>query len=61
MHGVWLFVWLIGVVAFGSLTAWAFLSRPSRIQRRRRKNQGRVVSKVNRPMVRFNAKPPKQK
>jgi len=61
MRSEWL-VWLvIGMAAAGLVIAVSFLlSGEARLRRRRRKSHSRVISKTNRPSVRFSVKPPKE-
>jgi hypothetical protein len=51
---------LAGGAAAAIWASWSFFSRDARLQRRRRKSHSRVVSKHNRPMVRFNLRRPKK-
>lgn len=58
-HKYWLWFWLIGLIAVGVWAAASFLSRDARRERRRRKSHGRIISKANRPTVRFSVQVPK--
>jgi hypothetical protein len=61
MRGDW-FVWIIvALVAVGIVTTLVLqLSPDARLRRRRRKSHSRIVSKTNRPSVKFSVKPPKE-
>lgn len=61
MHGNGLLFLCAGIVVGGLGGCFVFLSRNTRLARRRRKSHSRVVSRSNRPMVRFSVKPPKEK
>jgi hypothetical protein len=54
-------IWTVAVVAFAVLAGGAWVSREARLRRRRRKSHTRIVSKTNRPTVRFSVRPPKDK
>ena len=55
-------VWIvIGVAALGLLVASVMLlSSEARLRRRRRKSHSRIISKTNRPSVKFSVRPPKE-
>ncbi len=55
-----LLFWIVGVLALGVWAGFTFLSPKARLARRRRKSHSRIVSKANRPMVRFSVRPPKE-
>lgn len=57
----WLLFWMVGVIAVGVWAASAFFSRDARLERRRRKSHRHVISKENRPTVRFSVRVPKDK
>jgi hypothetical protein len=60
MRDNWLLFTILAVSVLGLLLGVALLSRRERVERRRRRSHGRIVSKVNRPMVRFSVRPPKK-
>jgi hypothetical protein len=60
MHDNWLLLSILLVSVLGLLAAIALVSRRERVERRRRRSHGRIVTKVNRPMVRFSVKLPKK-
>jgi hypothetical protein len=55
-----LIFWLAGIILVAGWLATAYLSPNARLRRRRRKSHSRIVSKTNRPSVRFNVRPPKK-
>jgi hypothetical protein len=59
-RGDWLMFWIVGLVAVGMWAAIAFSSREARLERRRKKSHSRIISKANRPSVRFSVRPPKK-
>lgn len=60
MRDNWLLFCILAVSVLGLLAAVALVSRRERLDRRRRRSHGRIVTKVNRPMVRFSVKLPKK-
>lgn len=60
MRDNWLLFSILAVSVLGLLAAIALVSRRERVERRRRRSHGRIVAKVNRPMVRFSVKLPKK-
>ncbi len=60
MRDNWLLLGILAISVLGLLAGMGLVSRRERVQRRRRRSHGRVVSKVNRPMVRFSVRPPKK-
>jgi hypothetical protein len=61
MQHDWL-VWLIiGLAAIGlAVASVMLLSSEARLRRRRRKSPSRIISKTNRPSVKFSVRPPKE-
>jgi len=59
-HDYFLLFWVIGLLAVGVWGASVFFSRDARLERRRRKSHSRIISKANRPTVRFSVRPPKK-
>lgn len=59
-HNYLLLFWVIALVAVGIWAASAVFSHDARVERRRRKSHSRLISKANRPSVRFSVKPPKE-
>ena len=57
----WLLFWVVGLLAVGCWAALAFFSRDARLERRRRKSHGRILTKRNGPMVRLSVRAPKDK
>ncbi len=55
-----LLFWITGLLAVCVWAGWSWFSPKARLQRRRRKSHSRIVSKANRPMVRFSVRPPKE-
>jgi hypothetical protein len=55
----WLLIF-VGI-ALALLAGGAWLSRDARLRRRRRKSHSRLISKADRPSVRFSVRPPKTK
>ena len=51
---------LLAIIAIAILLALIFLSPPARLRRRLKKNHSRIVSKSDRPTVKFSVKPPKE-
>jgi len=51
----------MAVIAVAVSAGGAWISREARLRRRRRKSHSRVISKTNRPTVRFSVRPPKEK
>jgi hypothetical protein len=51
-------VWLLGLIAFAAvlLLARSLFSQEARIERRRRKNYGRTVSKAKGPTIKLAAR-----
>ncbi len=60
MHGDWFFLWALLFVAAALWSGFTFLSPDARLRRRRRKSNRRVISRSNRPSVKFSVKPPKE-
>ena len=60
-HNYWLWFWVIGLIALGVWAASWWLSRDARLERRRRKSHGRIISKADHPTVRFSVRVPKDK
>jgi hypothetical protein len=60
MRGELLIFWLVGLAVLAIVAAAAFLSPDARLRRRRRKSNKRIVSRSNRPSVRFSVKTPKE-
>jgi hypothetical protein len=61
MHGDGTVWWLLGAVAIAALLIVAARLTPSaRLRRRLRKTHSRIVSKSERPSVKFSVKPPKE-
>jgi len=58
-HGELIF-WLVGVLVVGTWLLLTFFTPGARLRRRRRKSHSRIVSKTNRPSVRFSVRPPKE-
>jgi hypothetical protein len=56
----WLPFAILAMSVLGVFLVMGLLARRERVERRRRKSHGRLVSKVNRPMVRFSVRPPKK-
>ena len=54
---------VIGAILGALIVFWAvrFLSPEARLERRRRKSNARIVSKVKRPTVKFSVRTPKSK
>ncbi|MFN7140423.1 MAG: hypothetical protein ACK4UN_13885 [Limisphaerales bacterium] len=54
---------ILGIIAAGAGVVFAirFLSPEARDRRRRQRNYGRPIQKVNRPMVKFTVKSPDEK
>jgi hypothetical protein len=52
---VWILVGAIGLAIGGGALA-AYFSPNARAERRRRKNNGRIVNKSNRPTVKFSVR-----
>jgi hypothetical protein len=61
MQHDWPFLLLVGFIIAAVWAGLGWFSREARLERRRRKSHSRVVSKSDRPMVRFSVKPPKEK
>ena len=61
MQHEWLLFVLIALIVAGVWAGFAMFSRDARLERRRRKSHSRIVSKSDRPMVRFSVKTPKKK
>jgi hypothetical protein len=61
MHGDSFVVWLVVFVAVALWGGFTFLSPDARLRRRRRKSNRPIVSRTNRPSVKFSVKPPKEK
>jgi hypothetical protein len=61
MHHEWLLFVLIALIVAGVWVGLGLFSRDARLERRRRKSHSRIVSKSDRPMVRFSVKTPKKK
>jgi hypothetical protein len=59
MGGGWLLI-TIGV-SLALFAGGAWVSHDARLRRRRRKSHTRLISKANRPSVRFSVRPPKTK
>jgi len=61
MQGRWL-IWVLGgLLGAGAISALAArVGLDARIRRRRRKSHGRIISKSNRPTVKFSVRPPKE-
>jgi hypothetical protein len=57
---LWSVVGILVLIVLGGMVAAVF-SAGARLERRRRKSNARVVSKANRPMVKFSAHPPQSK
>jgi hypothetical protein len=57
----WLLFWLVGLIALGIWGGLSFWSRETRLQRRRRKSHSRIISKADRPTVRFSVRLPGSK
>ncbi len=58
----WLLFWMIGLIAVGVWALTSFLSRDAKVERRRRKSHGRIISKAtDRPTVRFSVRVPEEK
>jgi hypothetical protein len=56
-------IWtIVGLIALGLVVTVLvpYLSKEARIERRRRKNNSPVVSKVSRPMVKFSVNTPEE-
>jgi hypothetical protein len=61
MHGDGTVWWVIGAAAIVVLlVAAARLTPSARLRRRLRKTHSRIVSKSERPSVKFSVKPPKE-
>jgi hypothetical protein len=60
MRNNWLPFVILAVSVIGLLSVMGLLGRRDRVERRRRRSHSRLVSKVNRPMVRFSVRPPKK-
>ena len=60
MRDNWLLFAILVLSVIGLLAGIGLLSRRERLQRRRRRSHGRIVAKVNRPMVRFSVRSPKK-
>jgi hypothetical protein len=60
MRDNWFPFAILAVSVLGLLVGMGLISRRERLQRRRRRSHGRIVTKVNRPMVRFSVKPPRK-
>ncbi len=58
-HNYWLLFWLVGIAAVGVWAGVSFFSREARLERRRRKSHSRIISKADRPTVRFSVRVPK--
>jgi hypothetical protein len=56
----WLPFAILAVSVLGLLLVMGLLARRERVERRRRRSHGRITTKVNRPMVRFSVRPPKE-
>jgi hypothetical protein len=61
MQHEWLLFVLIALIVAGVWVGLGLFSRDARLERRRRKSHSRIVSKSDRPMVRFSVKTPKKK
>ena len=61
MRHEWLLFVLIALIAAGVWVGLGLFSRDARLERRRRESHSRIVSKSDRPMVRFSVKTPKKK
>jgi len=59
-HKYFVLFWVIGVIAVGVWAASSYFSRDARLERRRRKSHGRIISKANRRTVRFSVRVPKK-
>ena len=57
---LWSVVGVLALLLIGGMVAASF-SSGARLERRRRKSNTRVISKANRPMVKFSARPPHAK
>jgi len=57
---VWIALGLLVLLGIGVFVA-SYLSPEARIERRRRKNNARIVSKANRPTVKFSVRTGKPK
>jgi len=60
-HSYWFLFWIIGLVAVGIWVTLSFFSHEARLGRRRRKSHSRIISKSDRPRVRFSVRVPKEK
>jgi hypothetical protein len=60
MHDNMLLLAILLLSVIGLLAGIGLLSRRERLQRRRRRSHGRIITKVNRPMVKFSVRPPKE-
>jgi len=58
MYGKWIVLGGLALIVFGA--AFVFFAPTAKLQRRRRKSHGRIVTKSNRPMVRLSVRPPKE-
>ena len=54
-----LFWVLLAIFAIVVVLAWVFFSPPARLRRRLRKTHSRIVSKTQRPSVKFSVETPK--
>ena len=56
----WSLAGVLALIVIGGMVA-AIFSSGARLERRRRKSNTRVISKANRPMVKFSVRPPESK
>ncbi len=55
-RGDWCMLWVAGAAGAGLWLLFSLFSPAARVNRRRRKNHSRLISKSNRPMVRFSVR-----
>ena len=60
MRGSSLLLLLIVLAVIGVWAALSYLSRESRMERRRRKSHSRIISKAQEPSVKFSVRWPKK-
>jgi len=57
----WFWFWIVGLAVVSGAVVFSWISRETRLERRRRKSHSRIISKTNRPTVKFSVEVPKEK
>jgi len=60
MHGERWIVWVVGLSLLATWAGCGYFSRDARMARRRRKSHNRIITKANRPSIRFSVRAPKK-